>query len=339
MGGSTNTVLHLLAAAREAELDFTVADIDAISRRVPCLAKVAPNTPKYHMEDVHRAGGIPAILGELDRAGLLHRDVTSVHSATLDEWLGAWDIRSGTATPAAIELFHAAPGGVRTTEPFSTENRWNTLDTDAADGCIRDREHAYTVDGGLAILFGNIAPEGCVVKTAGVSADNLTFTGPAKVFESQEQAVDGILGKQIVEGDVVVIRYEGPRGGPGMQEMLYPTSFLKGRGLGKACALITDGRFSGGTSGLSIGHISPEAAGGGLIALVEEGDTIEIDIPNRSIQLRVPDDELAARRVAQEKRERPYTPVDRQRPVSAALRAYASMATSASDGAYRRVPE
>src|SRR6185437_6517536 len=223
MGGSTNTVLHLLAAAREAELDFGVADIDAISRRVPCLAKVAPNSPKYHMEDVHRAGGIPAILGELDRAGLLHRDVTAVHAGSLDEWLGAWDVRSGKASPSAIELFHAAPGGVRTTEPFSTTNRWNTLDTDAADGCIRDIAHAYTVDGGLAILFGNIAPEGCVVKTAGVPAENLTFTGPARVFESQEAAVEGILAKQVVEGDVVVIRYEGPKGGPGMQEMLYPT--------------------------------------------------------------------------------------------------------------------
>jgi dihydroxy-acid dehydratase len=339
MGGSTNTVLHLLAAAREAELDFGVTEIDAISRKVPCLAKVAPNTAKYHMEDVHRAGGIPAILGELDRAGLLHRDVTAVHAGSLDEWLGAWDVRSGKASPSAIELFHAAPGGVRTTEPFSTTNRWNTLDTDAADGCIRDIAHAYTVDGGLAILFGNIAPEGCVVKTAGVPAENLTFTGPARVFESQEAAVEGILAKQVVEGDVVVIRYEGPKGGPGMQEMLYPTSFLKGRGLGRACALITDGRFSGGTSGLSIGHISPEAASGGLIALVEEGDPIEIDIPRRSIELRVSDEELAARRVAQEKRDHPYTPLDRQRPVSAALRAYASMATSASDGAYRKVPD
>jgi dihydroxy-acid dehydratase len=338
MGGSTNTVLHLLAAAREAELDFSVADIDGISRRVACLAKVAPNSPQYHMEDVHRAGGIPAILGELDRAGLLHRDVTAVHSATLDGWLADWDVRGGRATAEAIELFHAAPGGVRTTEPFSTTNRWSTLDTDATGGCIRDLAHAYTTDGGLAILFGNIAPEGCVVKTAGVPADNLTFTGPARVFESQESAVDGILAKRVSAGDVVVIRYEGPRGGPGMQEMLYPTSFLKGRGLGRACALITDGRFSGGTSGLSIGHISPEAASGGVIALVEEGDLIHIDIPARSIELRVSDDELAARKIAQEKREQPYTPVDRERAVSAALRAYASMATSASDGAYRRVP-
>ncbi|HEX5598319.1 MAG TPA: dihydroxy-acid dehydratase [Micromonosporaceae bacterium] len=339
MGGSTNTVLHLLAAAREAELDFDVADIDAISRRVPCLVKVAPNTPQYHMEDVHRAGGIPAILGELDRAGLLHRDVHTVHSPSLQQWLADWDIRSGSATPEAIELFHAAPGGVRTTEPFSTTNRWSSLDTDAANGCIRDIAHAYSADGGLAILHGNLAPDGCVVKTAGVPEECLTFRGPAKVYESQEAAVDAILGKRIVPGDVVVIRYEGPKGGPGMQEMLYPTSFLKGRGLGRACALITDGRFSGGTSGLSIGHVSPEAAGGGLIALVEEGDEIVIDIPARSISLNVPDEELARRRVAQEKRDKPYTPVDRQRSVSAALRAYASMATSASDGAYRRVPE
>ncbi|HEX5542421.1 MAG TPA: dihydroxy-acid dehydratase [Micromonospora sp.] len=339
MGGSTNTVLHLLAAAREAELDFNVADIDAISRRVPCLVKVAPNSQQYHMEDVHRAGGIPAILGELDRAGLLHRDVHAVHAPSLQRWLADWDIRSGSAKPEAIELFHAAPGGVRTTEPFSTTNRWSSLETDAADGCIRDVAHAYSADGGLAILHGNLAPDGCVVKTAGVPEECLTFRGPAKVFESQEAAVEAILGKRIVPGDVMVIRYEGPKGGPGMQEMLYPTSFLKGRGLGQACALITDGRFSGGTSGLSVGHISPEAAGGGLIALVEEGDEIAIDIPARSIELNVPDEELARRRVAQEKRDKPYTPVDRVRPVSAALRAYASMATSASDGAYRRVPD
>ncbi|WBB47200.1 dihydroxy-acid dehydratase [Verrucosispora sp. WMMA2044] len=339
MGGSTNTILHLLAAAREAELDFSVADIDAISRRVPCLAKVAPNSPQYHMEDVHRAGGIPAILGELDRAGLLRRDVHAVHSPTLERWLADWDVRGGAARSEAVELFHAAPGGVRTTEPFSTTNRWSSLDTDAAGGCIRDREHAYSADGGLAILHGNLAPEGCVVKTAGVPEECLTFRGPAKVYESQDDAVTAILAKEIVAGDVVVIRYEGPKGGPGMQEMLYPTSFLKGRGLGRACALLTDGRFSGGTSGLSIGHASPEAASGGLIALVEPGDEIVIDIPARSIELNVPADVLDARRVAQEKRDRPYTPVDRQRPVSAALRAYASMATSASDGAYRRVPE
>ncbi|MFG1655573.1 dihydroxy-acid dehydratase [Micromonospora chersina] len=339
MGGSTNTVLHLLAAAREAELDFGVADIDAISRRVPCLAKVAPNSPQYHMEDVHRAGGIPAILGELDRAGLLHRDVHAVHSPSLQQWLADWDVRGGSATPEAVELFHAAPGGVRTTEPFSTTNRWSSLDTDAAGGCIRDRQHAYSADGGLAILHGNLAPDGCVVKTAGVPEECLTFRGPAKVYESQDDAVAAILAKQVVAGDVVVIRYEGPKGGPGMQEMLYPTSFLKGRGLGRACALLTDGRFSGGTSGLSIGHVSPEAASGGLIALVREGDEIVIDIPARSIRLDVPDDVLQARRVAEEKRDRPYTPTDRVRPVSAALRAYASMATSASDGAYRRVPE
>ena len=339
MGGSTNTILHLLAAAREAELDFDVADIDAVSRRVPCLAKVAPNSPNYHMEDVHRAGGIPAILGELDRAGLLHRDVRAVHSPSLDRWLADWDVRGGSATPEAVELFHAAPGGVRTTEPFSTTNRWSSLDTDAAGGCIRDLAHAYSADGGLAILHGNLAPDGCVVKTAGVPEECLTFRGPAKVFESQDDAVTAILAKQIVAGDVVVIRYEGPKGGPGMQEMLYPTSFLKGRGLGRACALLTDGRFSGGTSGLSIGHVSPEAASGGLIALVRDGDEVVIDIPGRSIELNVPADELTARRVAEEKRDRPYTPADRQRPVSAALRAYASMATSASDGAYRRVPE
>ncbi len=339
MGGSTNTVLHLLAAAREAGLDFGVNDIDAVSRRVPCLAKVAPNTPKYHMEDVHRAGGIPAILGELDRAGLLHRDVTTVHSSTVDEWLSTWDVRSGQPSAEAEELFHAAPGGVRTTEPFSTANRWDRLDTDAAEGCIRDVAHAYSADGGLAILSGNIAPEGCVVKTAGVPEEVWRFTGPAVVFESQEDAVSGILADKVKPGDVVVIRYEGPKGGPGMQEMLYPTSFLKGRGLGKACALITDGRFSGGTSGLSIGHVSPEAASGGLIALVEDGDPIEIDIPARRIALAVSDEVLQARRIAQEKRDRPYSPADRQRPVSAALRAYASMATSASDGAYRRVPD
>ena len=339
MGGSTNTVLHLLAAAREAELDFDVHDIDAISRRVPCLSKVAPNSPKFHMEDVHRAGGIPALLGELRRGGALKEDVHSVHSADLDEWLGKWDIRGESPSPEALELFQAAPGGVRTTEPFSTENRWGTLDTDAAEGCIRDFEHAYTADGGLAILTGNIAVDGCVVKSAGVPEECLTFHGTAIVFESQDAAVEGILGKKVQEGHVVVIRYEGPKGGPGMQEMLYPTAFLKGRGLGQKCALITDGRFSGGTSGLSIGHISPEAAGGGLIALIEDGDPISIDIPNRSIHLDVDEHTLSERRVLQEKRERPYTPLDRQRPVSAALRAYASMATAASDGAYRRVPD
>ena len=339
MGGSTNTVLHLLAAAREAELDFSVHDIDAISRRVPCLSKVAPNSPKYHMEDVHRAGGIPALLGELHRGGVLKTDVRAVHAPDLDSWLGEWDIRGEHPSEAAQQLFHAAPGGVRTTEAFSTENTWASLDTDAAEGCIRDLEHAYSADGGLAILAGNIAPDGCVVKTAGVPEECLTFRGRAIVFESQDDAVQGILDRSVGEGHVVVIRYEGPKGGPGMQEMLYPTSFLKGRGLGQKCALITDGRFSGGTSGLSIGHISPEAAGGGLISLIEDGDPIWIDIPNREITLEVDDMVLDERRVAQEKRERPYTPRDRQRPVSAALRAYASMATAASDGAYRRVPE
>ncbi|NLX00022.1 MAG: dihydroxy-acid dehydratase [Actinomycetales bacterium] len=339
MGGSTNTVLHLLAAAREADLDFSIQEIDAISRQVPCLSKVAPNSQKFHMEDVHRAGGIPAILGELDRAGLLARDVHAIHSPSLDTWLAEWDIRGGSASQAALELFHAAPGGVRTTEAFSTTNRWASLDTDAAEGCIRDRAHAYTADGGLAVLHGNIAPDGCVVKTAGVPEEIWRFEGVARVYESQDDAVDGILGKEVQPGDVVVIRYEGPKGGPGMQEMLYPTSFLKGLGLGQKCALITDGRFSGGTSGLSIGHISPEAASGGAIGLVETGDPIVIDIPNRSIHLDVPDDVLAERRAKQEARERPWTPIDRDRPISAALRAYASMATSASDGAVRRVPD
>jgi dihydroxy-acid dehydratase len=338
MGGSTNTVLHLLAAAREAEVDFNVHDIDAISRRVPCLSKVAPNIPKYHMEDVHRAGGIPALLGELNRAGVLNTDVHTVHSPSIEAWLSEWDIRSDAPSEKAKQLFLAAPGGVRTTEPFSTSNVWNSLDTDAAEGCIRDFKHAYSADGGLAILSGNIAPEGCVVKTAGVPDDCLVFTGTAIVFESQDAAVEGILNKKVEAGHVVVIRYEGPKGGPGMQEMLYPTSFLKGRGLGQKCALITDGRFSGGTSGLSIGHISPEAAGGGLIALVEDGDPIAIDIPNRSIELEVDQTVLDERRIAQEKRDKPYTPVNRERVVSAALRAYASMATAASDGAYRRVP-
>jgi dihydroxy-acid dehydratase len=337
MGGSTNTVLHLLAAAREAGLDFSVSDIDAVSRRVPCISKVAPNSPDYHMEDVHRAGGIPAILGELRRGGLLHEDVHAVHSPSLAEWLAKWDIRGEDPSPEAIELFHAAPGNVRTTEPFSTRNRWSSLDTDVENGCIRSLDHAYTADGGLAVLFGNLAEDGCVVKTAGVPEECWTFSGPARVFESQEDAVTGILDKSVQEGEVVVIRYEGPKGGPGMQEMLYPTSFLKGRGLGRKCALITDGRFSGGTSGLSIGHISPEAAGGGTIGLVEDGDLIEIDIPARRLELKVDDATLAERRVAQEKRERPFTPAGRERAVSAALRAYAAMATPASDGAVRKV--
>ncbi|MDO7869107.1 dihydroxy-acid dehydratase [Nocardioides jiangxiensis] len=339
MGGSTNTVLHLLAAAREAELEFDVHDIDAISRRVPCLSKVAPNSPKFHMEDVHRAGGIPALLGELRRGGALNEDVHSIHSASLDEWLGEWDIRGEKPSEKALDLFLAAPGGVRTTQAFSTENVWSSLDTDAEEGCIRDFAHAYSKDGGLAILSGNIAVDGCVVKTAGVPEECLTFTGTAIVFESQDSAVEGILSKKVQPGHVVVIRYEGPKGGPGMQEMLYPTSYLKGVGLGQKCALITDGRFSGGSSGLSIGHISPEAASGGLIALIEDGDTISIDIPKRTIHLDVEDHVLMERRLVQEKRDKPYTPATRDRKVSAALRAYASMATSASDGAYRRVPE
>ncbi|SFL74488.1 dihydroxy-acid dehydratase [Streptomyces pini] len=333
MGGSTNTILHLLAAAQEAGLDFGLTDIDAVSRRVPCLSKVAPNG-SYYMEDVHRAGGIPAILGELYRAGLLNEDVRTVHSDSLAEWLKTWDIRGGSPSPEAVELFHAAPGCVRSASAFSQSERWESLDTDAAGGCVRDVEHAYSKDGGLAVLHGNLAVDGCVVKTAGVDESILTFSGPAVVCESQEEAVEKILGKQIKEGDVVVIRYEGPRGGPGMQEMLYPTSFLKGRGLGAKCALITDGRFSGGTSGLSIGHASPEAAAGGTIALVEDGDLISIDIPARTIELKVDEATLAARREALGGR---YAPAARDRKVSAALRAYAAMATSADKGAVRDV--
>ncbi|WP_219464155.1 dihydroxy-acid dehydratase [Nonomuraea rhizosphaerae] len=336
MGGSTNTILHILAAAREAEVDFGLKEINEISLRVPCLCKVAPATNKYHVEDVHRAGGIPGILGELDRAGLLHRDVPTVNGGTLGDTLAAWDVRSPSVLPEAVELWHAAPGNVRTVKAYSQDNRWDSLDTDRADGCIRDLEHAYTADGGLAVLYGNISRDGAVVKTAGVDESIWKFSGPAVVFESQEQAVEGILGGRVKEGDVVVIRYEGPKGGPGMQEMLYPTSFLKGKGLGKACALVTDGRFSGGTSGLSIGHASPEAAEGGMIALVEDGDTIEIDIPNRLLELRVPEAELAERRTRLLADDlHGYRPRDRQRPVSAALQAYAAMTTSASTGASR----
>ncbi|MFF1380727.1 dihydroxy-acid dehydratase [Streptomyces sp. NPDC058308] len=337
MGGSTNTILHLLAAAREAEVDYDLGDIDAVSRRVPCLAKVAPNaapTTTYYMEDVHRAGGIPALLGELYRGGLLNEDVHTVHSPSIKEWLDAWDIRSGSASEEAVELWHAAPGCRRSAEAFSQSERWDTLDTDAAGGCIRDVAHAYSKDGGLGVLKGNIAEDGCVVKTAGVDESIWTFEGPAVVCDSQEEAVEKILNKVVKEGDVVVIRYEGPKGGPGMQEMLYPTSFLKGRGLGKTCALVTDGRFSGGTSGLSIGHASPEAASGGTIALVEDGDRIRIDIPARSIELLVPEEELTARREALGG---VYAPKARERKVSAALRAYAAMATSADKGAVRDV--
>ncbi len=335
MGGSTNTVLHVLAAAQEAEIDFTMRDIDEISRRVPCLCKVAPNG-SYLMEDVHRAGGIPAILGELWRGGLLNEDVHTVHAASLPEWLEAWDIRGRRPSERAVELFHAAPGCRRSAEAFSQSERWETLDTDAADGCIHDVAHAYSTDGGLAILYGNLAVRGAVVKTAGVDESIWRFSGPAVVVESQEDAVDAILGGGVKEGDVVVIRYEGPRGGPGMQEMLYPTSYLKGRGLGKACALITDGRFSGGTSGLSIGHVSPEAASGGTIALVENGDTITIDIPARRLTLEVSDAELAQRRERLESGAG-YVPNLRARVVSPALRAYAAMATSADTGAVRDV--
>ncbi|WP_214325557.1 dihydroxy-acid dehydratase [Nonomuraea sediminis] len=335
MGGSTNTILHILAAAREAGVDFGLKEINEISLRVPCVCKVAPATNKYHIEDVHRAGGIPAILGELDRAGLLHRDVPTVTGGTLASMLSDWDVRSPAALPEAVDLWHAAPGNVRTVKAYSQDNRWDSLDVDRAEGCIRDLEHAYSTDGGLAVLYGNISRDGAVVKTAGVDESIWKFSGPAVVFESQEQAVEGILGGAVKAGDVVVIRYEGPKGGPGMQEMLYPTSFLKGKGLGKVCALITDGRFSGGTSGLSIGHASPEAAEGGAIALVEDGDLIDIDIPNRSMELRVPEAELAARRERLLADLGGYRPKDRQRPVSAALQAYAAMTTSASTGASR----
>ena len=335
MGGSTNTVLHILAAAQEAELDFTMRDIDELSRRVPCICKVAPNGT-FLMEDVHRAGGIPAILGELRRGGLLHEDVHTVHSRSLSDWLDAWDIRSGRAAPEALELFHAAPGCVRSATAFSQSERWESLDTDGTEGCIHDVAHAHSADGGLAILYGNIAVRGCVVKTAGVDESILTFSGPAVVVESQEDAVEAILGGQVTEGDVLVIRYEGPRGGPGMQEMLYPTSYLKAKNLGKACALITDGRFSGGTSGLSIGHVSPEAASGGAIALIRDGDTISIDIPERRLTLEVSEEELAERRERLESGGG-YVPAGRDRAVSPALRAYAAMATSADTGAVRDV--
>ncbi len=337
MGGSTNTVLHILAAAQEAEVDFTLADIDATSRRVPCLAKVAPNHPRFHMEDVHRAGGIPALLGELDRAGLLSHEVTSVHTPTLRAWLDDWDVRGGLATAAARELFHAAPGGVRTTQAFSTSNRWESLDTDAAEGCIRDAAHAYTVEGGLAVLRGNLSQDGAIIKTAGVDPEVWHFVGRAIVCESQDDAVEKILTKQVEPGHVVVVRYEGPAGGPGMQEMLYPTSFIKGRGLGTVVALITDGRFSGGSSGISVGHVSPEAAAGGTIGLVEDGDEIEIDVASRLIRLNVPDEVLADRRAKMEASERPWQPLARDRYVSPALRAYAAMATSADRGAVRDV--
>ncbi len=337
MGGSTNTVLHLLAAAHEAEVDFSMRDIDRLSRRVPVLCKVAPSSPDVHLEDVHRAGGIMAILGELDRAGLVHSNLPTVHSATLADALARWDV-ARSASETVTDFYRAAPGGVPTQVAFSQARRFDGLDLDRATGVIRDAAHAFSKDGGLAVLYGNLAEEGCIVKTAGVDASILTFAGPARIFESQDAAVDAILGGRVKQGDVAVIRYEGPRGGPGMQEMLYPTSYLKSKGLGKACALITDGRFSGGTSGLSIGHVSPEAAEGGLIGLVEEGDLVEIDIPNRRIHLAVAEAEIARRRSAMEaKGKDAWKPAHRERKVSAALKAYAALTTSAARGAVRDV--
>ena len=337
MGGSTNTVLHLLAAAQEGEVDFNLADIDRMSRRVPCLAKVAPATQKYHMEDVHRAGGIMAILGELDRAGLINRDCPTVLYPSMGEALDCCDVKRNNS-PAVHEFYRAAPGGVPTQTAFSQKRRYPKLDLDRANGCIHDLAHAYSMDGGLAVLYGNIAEKGCVVKTAGVDDSNLVFTGRARVCQSQEEAVEKILADQIVAGDIVVVVYEGPIGGPGMQEMLYPTSYLKSKDLGKVCALLTDGRFSGGTSGLSIGHAAPEAAAGGAIGLVEEGDTIEIDIPNRSIHLAIEKSALAARRSAMDARGvHAWKPLNRQREVSAALLAYAAMTTSADTGAVRDI--
>jgi dihydroxy-acid dehydratase len=335
MGGSTNTVLHLLAAAHEGEVPFTMADIDRLSRRVPVLCKVAPAVANVHMEDVHRAGGIMGILGELDRAGLIDTEVGNVSAGTLGNALARWDVRA--APSASVQTFYrAAPGGVPTQVAFSQESRFDELDLDREGGVIRDAAHAYSQDGGLAVLYGNLAEQGCIVKTAGVDASILTFTGTARVFESQDAAVDGILNGKVTAGEVVLIRYEGPRGGPGMQEMLYPTSYLKSKGLGKACALVTDGRFSGGSSGLSIGHVSPEAAEGGLIGLVRDGDRIAIDIPNRRIHLDVDQAELDRRRIAQDAAGwQPATP--RKRKVSTALRAYAMLTTSAAHGAVRRL--
>jgi dihydroxy-acid dehydratase len=339
MGGSTNTVLHLLAAAHEAKIPFSMKDIDRISRKVPCVSKVAPATSKYHMEDVHRAGGVMGILAELSRGGLIHRDIPTVHSPSMGDALDKWDIAT-TDDEDVKKFYRAAPGGIATTIAFSQSMLWPTLDTDRANGCIRDVEHAYSKDGGLAVLYGNIALDGCIVKTAGVDESILKFTGKARVFESQDASVEAILADKVKAGDVVVIRYEGPRGGPGMQEMLYPTSYLKSKGLGKECALLTDGRFSGGTSGLSIGHASPEAAEGGAIGLVEEGDIIEIDIPNRTINLKISDEALAERRTKMDaKGKNAWKPVQRERYVSPALRAYAAMSTSAAFGAVRNVEQ
>ncbi len=338
MGGSTNTVLHLLAAAQEGEVPFTMLDIDRLSRRVPCLCKVAPSVANVHVEDVHLAGGIMAILGELDRAGLIDTTVPTVHAETMAEALARWDVMQ-TADEAVKTMFRAAPGGIPTIEAFSQSRRNDSLDVDRAKGVIRDKAHAFSADGGLAVLYGNIAQDGCIVKTAGVDASILTFTGPARIFESQDSSVSAILGGRIKAGDIVLVRYEGPRGGPGMQEMLYPTSYLKSKGLGKVCALVTDGRFSGGSSGLSIGHCSPEAAEGGNIGLVEDGDIIEIDIPNRRIELKVSDETLAARRAAMEaKGDAAWQPTEvRTRKITMALRAYGAMATSAARGAVRDV--
>ncbi|MDQ2804258.1 MAG: dihydroxy-acid dehydratase, partial [Pseudomonadota bacterium] len=340
MGGSTNTVLHLLAAAQEGEIPFTMADIDRLSRRVPNLCKVSPSVPNVHMEDIHRAGGIMGVLGELGRASLLHEDLPTVHTPTLGQALASWDIRApGRASDdTATTLFTAAPGGVRTTQAFSQDRRYEALDLDRAEGVIRDVAHAFSTDGGLAVLYGNIAQDGAIVKTAGVDPASLVFAGPARVVHSQEAAVEAILGNKIQPGDVVVIIYEGPKGGPGMQEMLYPTSYLKSKGLGKACALITDGRFSGGTAGLSIGHISPEAAEGGAIGLIEEGDRIEIDIPARTMNVALSDEELSERRARMNARPNPWRPA-RQRTVSTALRAYAALTTSAARGAVRDVSQ
>ena len=335
MGGSTNTVLHLLAAAHEGEVDFKMSDIDRMSRKIPNLCKVAPATPDYHMEDVHRAGGVMSILGELAAGGLLHTDIPTVHSESLAAALDKWDVKRSNNKVAKMRYL-AGPAGIPTQVAFSQDCRWPELDLDRENGCIRDIEHAYSQDGGLAVLFGNLAEEGCIVKTAGVDESNLTFTGPARIFESQDLAVTAILTDQVIEGDVVLIRYEGPKGGPGMQEMLYPTSYLKAKGLGKTCALLTDGRFSGGTSGLSIGHASPEAAEGGAIGLIEEGDIIIIDIPNRVIKADVSDTVLAVRRAAMEaKGDDAWQPVGRERKVSLALKAYAALTTSASKGAVR----
>jgi dihydroxy-acid dehydratase len=338
MGGSTNTVLHLLAAAQEAGVDFTMSDIDRISRHVPCLCKVAPATDKYHIEDVHRAGGILGILAELGRADLLNLDVNNVHSGTLRHAIAQWDVTSASARAEVADFFRASPGGIPTQTAFSQDRYYDELDLDRAQGCIRDKAHAYSQDGGLAVLYGNLAPNGCIVKTAGVDESILVFTGTARVYESQDDAVDGILGGQVKAGEVVIIRYEGPRGGPGMQEMLYPTSYLKSKGLGASSALLTDGRFSGGSSGLVIGHASPEAAEGGNIALVNDGDTIEIDIPKRRIHLAISVEELAERRARMESRgDKAWKPVNRQRVVSQALLAYAALATSADRGAVRDI--